>query len=220
MPTRNYLIDADIHDYVRAVSLREPEILTRLRAETEALPKGSMQITPETGQLLRLLIGLTNARTVIELGTFTGYSALSMALALPEDGRVIACDGNTEALEMAKRYWSQSPAGAKISLHVGEISETLPRIVAEFGGDSFDFAFIDADKPGYASYFETCIGLLRPGGLMVFDNTLMGGEIVNPRTERKYVEPVRAFNLTLLDDPRVDLSLLPIADGLTLARKR
>lgn len=219
MATQNYLIPDHIHDYMLRISLREPDVLKRLRQETAEFPKGGMQITPELGQFLRLLVELTGARNAIELGTFTGYSALSVALTLPADGRLIACDVNEEALAVARRYWAEAGVADKIDLRVGEISETLPGLVEQFDAGSFDFAFIDADKPGYVDYFEACLGLLRPGGLMVFDNIFMGGTVTDPDTPRKYVDSMRAFNLRLLDDQRITLSTLPVADGVTLVRK-
>lgn len=220
MSAQNYLIPEHIHDYVQRSSLREPEILKKLRAETAEFPGGGMQVAPEFGQFMAFLVELIGAERALELGTFTGYSALSIALALPENGLLVACDGNEAALAVARRYWDEAGVAGRIDLRVGEISDTLPGVVAEFDPGSFDFAFIDADKLGYAAYYETCLGLLRPGGLMAFDNVLMGGAVTDPNSPRKHADAMRAFNLKLLADGRVALSMLPIADGLTLARKR
>ena len=220
MSAQNYLIPDHIHEYVQTASLREPDILRRLRQETADFPKGGMQVAPEFGQLLSFLIGLIGARRALELGTFTGYSALSVALALPEDGQLVACDGNVDALAVAQRYWAEAGVDGKIDLRVGEIAETLPGVVTDFGAGSFDFAFIDADKLGYADYYETGLELLRTGGVMVFDNILMGGTVTDPRSTRKHADAMRAFNLKLRDDERVAISMLAISDGVTMVYKR
>ena len=220
MSAQNYLIPEHIHAYLLTASLREPDVLRRLREETAAFPKGGMQVAPEFGQLLSFLIELTGARRALELGTFTGYSALSVALALPDDGRLVACDGNEDALAVARRYWAEASVTDKVDLRVGEISATLPVVSEEYGRGSFDFAFIDADKLGYDSYYETALDLLRTGGLMVFDNVFMGGAVTDPASPRKHADAMRAFNLKLRDDPRVGLTMLAISDGVTLARKR
>ena len=220
MSAQNYLIPDHIYDYVQTASLREPAILQRLRQETADFPKGGMQVAPEFGQLLGFLVGLTGARRALELGTFTGYSALRVALALPEDGRLVACDGNEEALAVARRYWAEAGVDGKIDLRVGEIADTLPGVVADYGPDCFDFAFIDADKLGYANYYETGLKLLRRGGLMVFDNVLMGAAVTDPNTTRKHADAMRTFNMSLRDDDRIGMTMLAISDGVTLAYKR
>ena len=218
MTSDNYLLPDDIHAYWRRVSLREPDTLCRLREETARRDDASMQISPELGQLLGFMIGLTGAREVLELGTFTGYSALAMALALPDDGRVVACDGNEGAHDIARRYWAEAGVANKIELRVGECADSLAALLAEGAHGRFDFAFIDADKPGYAHYLECCLDLVKPGGLMIFDNVFMGGDVVNAQPRRKYTASVQTFNEKLLTDQRVEISMLPVGDGVTMAR--
>ena len=218
MTTDNYLLPDDIHAYCRRVGLREPEILRRLREETAKRSDASMQISPELGQFLSFMVGLTGAREILELGTFTGYSALAMALALPNDGRLVACDGNESAHELARRFWAEAGVTKKIELRVGECADSLAELIEENNRPRFDLAFIDADKPGYAHYFECGFKLVRPGGLMIFDNVLMSGDILNAVPKGKYTASVQAFNEMLLHDQRVELSLLPIGDGITMAR--
>ncbi len=218
MTSDNYLLPEDIHAYCRRVSLREPDVLRRLREETARRPDASMQISPELGQLLAFLIGLTGATEVLELGTFTGYSALAMAWALPEDGRLVACDGNTAAHEVARRYWAEAGVANKIELRVGECADSLAALFDEGARGRFDFAFIDADKPGYAHYLECGLELVRPGGVMIFDNVFMSGDIVNAEPRRKYTASVQAFNEKLVADQRVEICMLPVGDGITMAR--
>ena len=216
MTTENYLLPDDIHAYCRRVSLREPDILRRLREETARRPDAEMQISPELGQLLAFMVGLTGARQILELGTFTGYSALAMALALPEDGRIVACDGNETAHDMARSYWAG--VADKIELRVGECADSLTALIGEGARQRFDLAFIDADKPGYGHYLECGLELIRPGGLMVFDNVFMRGDVVYDAPKGKYTASVQAFNEKLQADQRVDISTLPVGDGITLAR--
>ena len=218
MTTDNYLLPEDIHAYCRRVSLREPDILNRLREETARRDDASMQISPELGQLLSFMIGLTDARQILELGTFTGYSALAMALALPDDGRLVACDSNEGAHEVARRYWAEAGVANKIELRVGECADSLAALFEEGARGRFDFAFIDADKPGYAHYLECGLELVRPGGLMIFDNVFMSGDVVNAEPRRKYTTSVQAFNKKLLTDQRVEISMLPVGDGITMIR--
>ena len=218
MTTDNYLLPEDIHTYCRRVSLREPDILNRLREETARRDDASMQISPELGQLLSFMIGLTDARQILELGTFTGYSALAMALALPDDGRLVACDSNEGAHEVARRYWAEAGVANKIELRVGECADSLAALFEEGARGRFDFAFIDADKPGYAHYLECGLELVRPGGLMIFDNVFMSGDVVNAEPRRKYTASVQAFNEKLLTDQRVEISMLPVGDGVTMVR--
>lgn len=218
MTIDNYLLPEDIHAYCRRVSLREPDILRRLREETAKRDDASMQISPELGQLLGFMIGLTGAREVLELGTFTGYSALAMARALPDDGRLVACDGNETAHGLARRYWEEGGVADKIELRVGECADSLAELFEEGAQARFDFAFIDADKPGYAHYFECGLELVRPGGMMIFDNVLMTGDVVNAEPRRKYTASVQAFNERLLADQRVEISMLPVGDGITMVR--
>lgn len=210
----------ELHRYLLDVSVREPEILRRLRDETAALPNARMQISPEQGQLMALLVRLVSARNIIEVGTFTGYSALVMALALPADGRLIACDINEDWTAIGRRYWAEAGVADRISLHLAPALQTLDGLLQQGAGESFDIAFIDADKESYAAYYERALRLLRPGGLLLVDNTLWGGTVINPDRNDADTLAIRAFNAALHADERVDLSLIPIGDGLTAARKR
>lgn len=210
----------ELHRYLLDVSVREPEILRRLRDETAALPNARMQISPEQGQLMALLVRLVSARNIIEVGTFTGYSALVMALALPADGRLIACDINEDWTAIGRRYWAEAGVADRISLHLAPALQTLDGLLQQGAGESFDIAFIDADKESYAAYYERALRLLRPGGLLLVDNTLWGGAVIDPDRNDADTLAIRAFNAALHADERVDLSLIPIGDGLTAARKR
>ena len=213
-------LDARLSQYLLDVSLREPDVLRRLREETALHPEAEMQIAPEQGQFMALLVRLIGARRTLDVGVFTGYSSLVVALALPPEGEVVACDVSEEYTAIARRYWREAGMEGKIRLHLAPALETLGRLLAQGESGRFDFAFIDADKPNYDAYFERALELLRPGGLVALDNVLWGGEVADPTVHDANVDAVRAINLKLRDDPRVDLSLLPIADGLTLARKR
>ncbi|MEZ5355376.1 MAG: class I SAM-dependent methyltransferase [Bryobacteraceae bacterium] len=211
--------DPLIH-YIRSVSHPEPDLLRRLREETAADPMARMQITPEQGWLLRLLIGLVAARRTIEVGVFTGYSSTSVAMALPADGSILACDISDAWTSIARRYWREAGVEHKIDLHLAPALETLDAQLAQGKAGSFDFAFIDADKTGYAAYYDRCFDLLRPGGLLAFDNTLWYAKVIDDSVQDEDTVALRAFNRKLAADNRIDLILLPIGDGLTLARKR
>ncbi len=213
------LTDA-LYDYMHAVSLREPEVLIRLRAETAKHPRGGMQISPEQGQLMRLLIELLGVKRIIEIGVFTGYSSLSMALALPPDGRLIACDVSEEFTAIARRYWRDAAVDGRIDLRLAPAVETLDRLLADGADGSFDMAFIDADKENYDAYFEKCLTLLRPGGLLLVDNVLWSGRVIKADDKTADTEAIRALNRKLHADARISMCMLPIGDGLTLARKR
>lgn len=217
MSVRNYLIPEDLHDYLLATSLRETAPLKQLREATAARSDGHWQIPPEQGQFLGLLVALMGARHALELGTFTGYSALCIARALPADGRLIACDANESAHDLARRHWSEAGVDNKIELRVGQVADTLRNLKREGRAGWFDFAFIDADKPGYSHYYDCCLELVRPGGLLVFDNVFMGGGVAEASPRRRYVEDMKAFNKRLRDDTRVSISMIPVGDGLTLA---
>lgn len=210
----------ELHRYLLDVSVREPEILRRLRDETAALPNARMQISPEQGQLMALLVRLVGARNILEVGTFTGYSALVMALALPANGRLIACDINEDWTAIGRRYWAEAGVADRISLHLAPALQTLDGLLQQGAGESFDIAFIDADKESYAAYYERALRLLRPGGLLLVDNTLWGGAVIDPDRNDADTLAIRAFNAALHVDERVDLSLIPIGDGFTAARKR
>jgi len=217
---RTLSLDDRLHAYLLDVSLREPDVLRRLRGETAGRAEASMQIAPEQGQLMALLVRLLGARTTLEIGTYTGYSALAVALALPDDGVVVACDVSEEFTSVARRYWDEAGVTERIRLHLAPAAGTLERLLAEGAAGSFDFAFIDADKQGYAGYVEQCHALLRAGGLLAIDNVLWSGKVADPAVNDADTEAIRRLNAALLQDARFDLSLVPIGDGLTLARKR
>ncbi|MDX6350424.1 MAG: O-methyltransferase [Streptomyces sp.] len=207
-------------DYVRESSLREDPVLRELREDTAALPDRIMQILPEEAQLLALLVRLTGARDILEIGTFTGYSSLCMARALPPGGRLVTCDISEEWTSMAQLAWKRADVAERIDLRLGDATATLDALLTERGPGSFDFVFIDADKAHYPQYYEQSVALTRPGGLIVLDNTLWSGRVVDPTAQDADTRGVRTVNRKLLDDERVDLSMLPMADGVTLARKR
>ncbi|MDX1422128.1 MAG: class I SAM-dependent methyltransferase [Kiloniellales bacterium] len=209
-----------VYDYLLEVSLREPPVLARLREETAGLPRAIMQISPEQGQFMALLAELLGARRVLEVGTFTGYSALVVALALPADGRVITCDVNEETTAIARRYWAEAGVADRIELRLGPAVDTLDALLADGGAGTFDLAFVDADKTNYDAYYERGLALLRPGGLMLVDNVLWGGAVADPLHQDEDTDAIRALNAKIHGDERVSLALLPVSDGLTLARKR
>ena len=213
-------LDDRLYEYLLSVSLREPDVLRRLREETARHPEAAMQIAPEQGQFMGMLARLVGARKYLEVGVFTGYSALAVALALPFDGRVVALDISEEFTAVARRYWREAGVDQMIRLNLGPAIETLDRLLDDGEGDTFDFAFIDADKPNYAAYFERTLSLLRPGGLVTIDNVLWSGKVADPAIHDPDVDAIRSLNTALLSDERIDLSLLPLGDGLTLARKR
>lgn len=214
-----FIPDAITH-YLHAQSLREPPLLAALREETADMPNGGMQISPGQGQFMAMLVQLIGARRCIEVGVFTGYSSLSVARVLPEDGHIIACDVSEEWTDMARRYWREAGVAERIDLRIGPALDTLDALLADGEQDSFDFAFIDADKSNYDGYYERVLELLRPGGLMTVDNTLWSGKVADASTDDATARTLHAFNVKLHQDERIDLSLLPIGDGLTLARKR
>ena len=222
MSRRTLSLDDRLYDYVLEASLREHPALAELRAETRDHPRAQMQIAPEQGQLFALLVKLIGARRTIEVGVFTGYSALAVALALPDDGRVLACDVSDEYTQIARRYWRRAGVADKIELVLEPAVTTLDARLAAGEAGRFDFAFIDADKTNYDAYYERCLRLLRTGGLIAIDNTLWSGRVAQPVDPAKDADTaaLQALNLKLRDDQRVDLSLLPLGDGLTLARKR
>lgn len=219
MSNRSIGLSDALYDYLLSVSLREPEILAELRHETMAMSERSMQIAPEQGQFMAFLVRLTGARRILEIGTFTGYSALVMALALPAEGRVVACDVSEAWTAVARRYWQRAGVAGRIELRLAPALQTLDALIGEGGGGSFDFAFIDADKGRYLDYYERSLTLLRQGGLIAVDNTLWGGSVADPANTDADTAAIRAFNAALHADPRVELSLVPIGDGLTLAQK-
>jgi predicted O-methyltransferase YrrM len=210
----------ELNDYVRAVSVRETPIQQRLREETAAHPQARMQLAPEQAQLLQLLVRALGARRTIEVGVFTGYSALAVALVLPADGRIVACDVSEEYTATARRYWQEAGVASKIDLRIAPAIETLDGLIA--GGESgrFDFAFIDADKAGYINYYERALTLVRAGGLVVADNVLRGGKVIDQTVVEADTEGIRAFNRHVHADARVEISLVPTGDGMMLALKK
>lgn len=220
MSTRTLNLDDTLYRYLLDVSLREHPVLAELRAANRGHPRASMQIAPEQGQLMALLVKLIGARRTIEIGTFTGYSALAVALALPEDGRVLACDVSREYTDTARGYWRKAGVEHKIDLRLAPALDTLDGLIARHESDNFDFAFIDADKTGYDGYYERCLTLLRQGGLIAVDNVLWGGSVADPSDQRPSTLAIRAINALVAHDQRVSASLVPIGDGLFLVRKR
>ena len=213
-------LENQLYDYLLSISLREPDILASLREETAKHPMGKMQIAPEQGQFMELLVQLMGARKTLEIGAFTGYSSLCVALALPPNGQIIACDVSEEDTAIARRYWEAAGVANKISLQLGPAINTLDKLIAEGQAGTFDFAFIDADKENYEAYFERALQLVRNGGLIIIDNVLWSGLVVDPQVQDTSTVAIRNFNDKLRNDPRVTLSVVPIADGLTLALKR
>ena len=220
MANRTLGFTAELHAYLLDVGVREPEVLHALRAETASLDAAIMQISPEQGQFMALLMRLINARRTLEIGTFTGYSALAVALAMPPDSLTICCDVSEEWTDVAQRYWQRAGVADKIRLHLQPATETLDALVRNGQAGSFDFAFIDADKSNYDNYYEHCLTLLRSGGLIAVDNVLWSGAVVDAERQDGNTQAIRALNSKIRDDQRVDLCMVPIGDGLTLACKR
>ncbi len=220
MSRRTIQVDDRLYEYLVRVSVREPAALKTLRDETAVHPRAGMQISPEVGQLLQLLVRLTGARRTIEVGVFTGYSSLAIALALPADGRILACDVSDEYTAVARRHWQAAGVTDKIELVIAPAFETLEARLRQGEAGCYDFAFIDADKGNYIGYYEKVFELLRPGGLIAVDNTLWGGAVADEADQSADTVALRRFNEQLLADERIDLSLVPIGDGLTLVRRR
>lgn len=209
-----------VYEYLQKNSLREPEVLKKLRVQTHTLSMAQMQISPEQGQLMQLLIELIGAKKTLDIGVFTGYSALAVALALPPEGKVIACDLNEEWTKIAKKYWMMANVSHKIDLKLAPAKKTLEALIEQGEEETFDFAFIDADKANYDVYYEKCLQLLRKNGLLAVDNTLWNGDVANPEVNDPNTVAIRALNQKIHADDRVTLSLIPIGDGLTLVRKK
>lgn len=220
MASRSTPMTDQLAAYLRKVSLRDTALMARLREETAKQRYALMQISPEQGQFMALLVELIGARRTLEVGVFTGYSTLCVALALPADGRVVACDIDPEMTAIAQRYWTEAGVAEKIDLRVAPAAETLDGLLADGQAGSFDFAFVDADKANYGTYVEQALALLRPGGLLAVDNVLWDGKVADPSADDEDTLAIRAVNESLHRDERVSLSLVPIGDGLTLARKR
>jgi predicted O-methyltransferase YrrM len=220
MTTRTLSVTDDIHRYLVEHSVREHPLLAKLRQVTASMPNAQMQIGPEQGQFMALLARLIGARRCIEVGVFTGYSSLAVALALPEDGRIVACDVSEEWTTIARNFWREAGVQHKVELKLQPAAKTLEELLAAGGANGYDFAFIDADKPAYGTYYELLLKLVRPGGLITVDNTLWSGDVANPAKNDANTVAMREFNDRLHRDERIDLSLLPVGDGLTLARKK
>jgi len=216
---KSFLPDA-LDAYVQETWVRESEVLRRLREETASHPRAGMQIPPDQGQLMALLVRALGARKILEVGVFTGYSSLAMALALPSDGRIVACDVSEEFTNVARRYWKEAGVESKITLHLAPATETLDVLLAEGQAETFDMAFIDADKVNYIEYFERAMRLLKTNGLILIDNVLWSGKILDPTATDEDTEALRQLNARLQADSRIDLALIPIGDGVTVARKR
>ncbi len=212
----------DFHrlEYSRPTSVREPDVLQELREETQKLPHSGMQISPEQGQLMAMLVKLVNARKIVEIGTFTGYSSTVMALAMPEDSQLIAFDISEEYTRIARIFWKKAGVDQRVKLVLGNAKESLKDFLQTGEQESVDLAFIDADKSSYAEYYECCLKLIRPGGLILVDNVLWSGQVADASNHDKDTEALRIFNAALSSDQRVDLCMVPIGDGLTIARKR
>jgi predicted O-methyltransferase YrrM len=209
-----------IREYLLAVSVREPPLLARLREETQRLPSGGMQISPEQGRFMAFLVELVGVRRYLEVGVFTGYSSLAVALAMPADGRIVACDRSEEWTSVARRYWSEAGVSEKVDLRIGFALDTLDELLEGGARGTFDFVFIDADKEGALEYYERGLELLRRGGLFAFDNALWAGRVADPKNDEPSTLGVRALNSRVSNDPRVSATLVPIGDGLLLATKR
>jgi predicted O-methyltransferase YrrM len=216
MAGRTITLTDDLIAYVHRYGVREHPVLAALRERTASLPEHSMQIGPDQGAFMAMLVRLMGARRILEIGTFTGYSSTAMALALPPDGRITCCDVSREWTDIAQQAWLDAGVAHKVELRLAPATETL----AALSDDSFDLAFIDADKPNYDAYYEGCLRVVRPGGLILIDNVLWSGDVADPSVDNGNVRAIRALNEKIAADERVDHVLLPLADGLTLARRR
>lgn len=220
MTRRTLELDAKLYDYMLDVSLRESGTLQRLRRETSVLEDAQMQISPEQGQFMAVLARSIGARIALEVGTYTGYSALCVAAALPEDGRLITCDVDSVRPSVAQGFWEEAGVADRIEFRLGPAADTLDALLGEGVGGTVDLAFIDADKAGLGTYYERCLSLVRPGGLILVDNTLWSGKVADPTVMDRDTSSIRDFNAARTTDERVDLSLVPIGDGLTVLRRR
>jgi caffeoyl-CoA O-methyltransferase len=220
MSNQSISLPDELHEYLLSVSLREPDVMQRLRTETAEHPRSEMQIAPEQGQFLRFLVRLIGVRRSIEVGVFTGYSALAVAMELPPTGTLVACDVSEEYTGVARRYWVEAGVADRIDLRIAPAEETLSALLEDGQDGTFDFSFIDADKETYDTYYEQSLKLLRPGGVIALDNMFRGGRVTDPEVEEESVRAIQRLNEKLRDDERVDLSMLPLADGVTLAMKR
>ena len=213
-------LSQELHSYLVKVGVREPDVLRRLRDRTAAIPEHGMQIAPEQGALMSLLVKVMGARNCLEVGTFTGYSSTAVALALPPDGRLVCCDVSREWTDIARETWTEAGVADRVELRLGPALETLDQLLAEEGAGRFDFVFIDADKPNYDGYVERALRLVRPGGLIAIDNVLWSGRVADSSVDDESTVAIRALNEKLAFDKRVEVALVPIGDGLTLLRVR
>ena len=219
MSNRSIVLNDALYDYLLSVSLHEPAILKELRAHTAKMPLARMQISPEQGQFMHWLVSILGARRTLEIGVFTGYSTLITALALPDDGLIVACDISAEYTAIAQQYWQRAGVAGRIQLQLRPALETLQQLLDQGQTNSFDFAFIDADKENYQGYYEATLQLLRRGGVVAIDNVLWSGRVIDAGINDSSTVALRNFNRQLHGDPRVAISMLPVGDGLTLARK-
>jgi predicted O-methyltransferase YrrM len=220
MSSQSIGLSDELHDYVVQMGVREPEALRRLRDRTTRLPQGGMQISPEQGAFMALLVRLMAAKRCFEVGTFTGYSSTAVALALPPDGRVLCCDVSREWTDIAREAWADAGVADRVELRLGPALDTLDALLADGEAGTFDFGFIDADKPNYDGYVERALRLVRAGGLIAIDNTLWDGRVADPSVQDESTQAIRALNEKLSTDERVDVALTPVGDGLTLLRVR
>ena len=220
MTNQSIGLDNRLYDYLLSATLREADVLADLREETMAHPQSRMQIAPEQGQFMALLVQFMGAKKTLEVGVFTGYSALAVAMALPDDGQVVACDVSEAFVAIGRPYWERAQVAHKIDVRIGPALETLDGLIAAGESGRFDFAFIDADKSNYDNYYERSLQLIRPGGLIAIDNTLWYGRVADPDVQDNRTKRIRALNEKIRDDERVSMSLVPIGDGLLLALKR
>ncbi len=220
MSNRTLSLTDTLYDYLLNHSLRETEVQARLREATRDMPEANMQIAPEQGQFMALLVELLGAKRLLEIGTFTGYSTLSMAQALPAEGRIVTCDMSREWTGIGASYWKEAGVLERIDLRIGPALETLDTLLEGGEADCFDLVFVDADKENYLNYYERCLRLVRPGGLVLFDNVLWDGDVADPDKQDADTQAIRALNQTLHHDQRVSLSMVPIGDGLSMVRRR
>jgi predicted O-methyltransferase YrrM len=219
LSNRTLSIDDRVYDYLLSVSLKEPDLLRQLREETAAIEFSEMQIAPEQGQFMALLVKLIGARRALEIGTFTGYSSICIARALPPGGELVCCDDSAEWTAIARKYWQLTGLEERINFKLADARQSLQALIDDGQAETFDFIFIDADKQNYPLYYEQCLGLLRKGGLMAVDNTLWSGDVADPQNMEPGTRAIRRFNDMVRQDQRVEISLVPIGDGLTLIYK-
>ena len=220
MPNRMKTISASLLRYLRKTSLRETDVQNELRQVTDKLPESGWAVSPEQGQFLALLVQITGAKNILELGTFTGTSSLAMGLALPIDGQIVTCDMEPDYTNIARNYWIKAGIDKKIELRLGPALSTLDELIKEGPEDYFDMAFIDANKKDYDHYYERVLTLIRPGGLIVIDNVFWSGRILDKNNQEKSTSSIRKLNKKILNDQRVSVSMLPLNDGVTLVWKR